>query len=261
MRLGVRVGQGCAKLHDAVMRDVSVPRIEFDEIWSFIGKKQAQRKPGDDATLGDCYTFIALAGAAKAILSYRVGHLGQEDTSALAQDVRNRVVGEPEISSDKWNCYPGAIWDAFGIDCSYGQIEKHYRVPRGEAMMAARRYSPPPVISVARKRVIGKPKHICTSYVERQNLTVRMQQRRFTRLTNAFSKKFENHEAAVSLYVSHYNFCRVHEALRLTPAMQLGLMDHIWTVSELIEVALSGVTLEAQGRKVGRFTVIEGGKK
>ena len=259
MRLGVRVGRGCAKFHDAVMRDLRVNRIEFDEIWSFIGKKQAKRRPDDDPTLGDCYTFIGLAGASKAILAYRVGHRGQEDTSAFVQDVRNRVVGEPEISSDKWNCYPGAVWDSFGTDCTYGMIEKHFRVPRGEAMMAARRYSPPPVVSVSRRHMIGKPKHISTSYVERQNLTLRMQQRRFTRLTNGFSKKFENHEAAVSLYVSHYNFCRVHEAITITPAMQLGLTDHIWTIGELVEAALNGVTPEPQGRKVGRFRVIDGG--
>jgi hypothetical protein len=107
--------------------------------------------------------------------------------------------------------------------------------------------------------VVGRPKHISTSFIERQNLTLRMQQRRFTRLTNAFSKKLENHEAAVALYVMHYNFCRVHETLRVTPAMQLGVADHIWSIGELVDAALEGVVSEPVGRKVGRFTVIDGG--
>jgi hypothetical protein len=115
-----------------------------------------------------------------------------------------------------WNCYPGAIADTFGIDVIYGQIEKHYGVQAG-IIEAARRYSP--ALAVSKRRVVGHPRHISTSYVERQNLTLRMQQRRFTRLTNAFSKKLENHEAAVALYAAAFNFCRVHETLRITPAM------------------------------------------
>lgn len=124
------------------------------------------------------------------------------------------------------------------MDCTYGQIEKHYSAP--QAVEASRRYSPAEVVRITSRAVIGRPKHLSTSYVERQNLTLRMSQRRFTRLTNAFSKKLENHYAAVALYVSHYNLCRVHEALRITPAMQLGITDHIWTISELVEAALYG---------------------
>src|SRR6202023_550081 len=120
------------------------------------------------------------------------------------------------------------------------------------AVEAARRYSPAAVVSVTMTDVVGSPSRISTSYIERQNLTLRMQQRRFTRLTNAFSKKLENHEAAVALYVAHYNLCRVHETLRVTPAMQLGITDHIWSIGELVDAALDGVTPEPQGRKVGR---------
>ncbi|MGH9638270.1 MAG: IS1 family transposase, partial [Candidatus Angelobacter sp.] len=120
-------------------------------------------------------------------------------------------------------------------------------------------YSPGKVVGVSVRPVMGSPKHISTSYVERQNLTLRMQQRRFTRLTNGFSKKLENHIAAVALYVAHYNFCRVHEALRVTPAMQLGVTDHVWTIAELVEAALVGVVAEPVGRKVGQFRVIDGG--
>jgi IS1 family transposase len=237
LSLGVRVGQGCAALHDRLMRDLNVSRIELDEAWSFCFKKQARLTPADGADKGDQYVFLAIAGAAKAILSYRVGKRNQEHTSAFVADLRERVLGAPEISSDGWNCYPGAIDDAFGIDVAYGQIEKHYGVQAG-VIEAARRYSPAQVVAVNKRRIVGRPRHISTSYVERQNLTLRMQQRRFTRLTNAFSKKLENHEAAVALYVAHYNFCRVHETLRLTPAMQLGITNHIWSIRELVGVAM-----------------------
>ena len=195
-------------------------------------------KPDDSADLGDQYVFIALAGAAKAILSYRVGKRTAVNTRAFVMDVRNRVLGEPEISTDAWNAYPPAIDEAFGLDCTFGAVEKHYDTPK--AVEAARRYSPAKVVSISRRSVVGRPEKISTSYVERQNLTLRMAQRRFTRLTNAFSKKLENHCAAVALYAAHYNFCRVHEALRITPAMHLGVTDHIWTVRELVDAALNG---------------------
>lgn len=152
--------------------------------------------------------------------------------------MRERVYGSPEIITDGWNAYPNAVQEAFGAGCVYGVIDKHYSAP--QAVEAARRYSPAEVVSISKRSVIGAPAHISTSYVERQNLTLRMSQRRFTRLTNAFSKKIENHSAAVALYAAHYNLCRVHEALRITPAMQLGVTDHIWTVSELVAAALYG---------------------
>jgi len=233
------IGFGCAEIHDALMRNLHVARIELDEAWSFVGKKQRQIKPDDSADVGDQYVFIALAGAAKAILSYRVGKRTAENTRAFVMDVRHRVLGAPEISSDAFNAYPNAVDEAFGLDCSFGTIDKHYDAP--QAVEAARRYSPAQVVSISKRAVVGRPRHISTSYVERQNLTLRMAQRRFTRLTNAFSKKLENHCAAVALYTAHYNFCRVHEALRITPAMQLGVTDHIWTVGELVDAALTGV--------------------
>ncbi|MGH6850339.1 MAG: transposase [Methylocella sp.] len=259
LSLGVRVGQGCAVLHDRLMRDLNVSRIELDEAWSFVAKKQARLTPEDGTDKGDQYVFLAIAGAAKAILSYCVGKRNQEHTSAFVADLRARVLGAPEISSDGWNCYPGAIDDAFGIDVNYGQIEKHYGVQVG-VVEAARRYSPAQVVAVSKRRVVGHPRHISTSYIERQNLTIRMQQRRFTRLTNAFSKKLENHEAAVALYVSHYNFCRVHETLRVTPAMQLGVTDHIWSIGELVDAAMNNEVPESAGRKAAPFRVIDGGK-
>lgn len=238
MRLGVRVGFGCAAIHDALMQNLAVARVELDEAWSFVGKKQKALTPEDGPDKGDQYVFIALAGAAKAIISYRVGKRSAVNTRAFVMDVRDRVLGAPEISSDGFNAYPVAVEEAFGLDCTFGTIEKHYSAP--QAVEAARRYSPAEVISITTRAVVGRPAKISTSYVERQNLTLRMAQRRFTRLTNAFSKKLENHCAAVALYAGHYNLCRVHEALRITPAMQLGVTDHIWTISELVDAALNG---------------------
>jgi IS1 family transposase len=244
MRLGVRVGFGCNAIHDALMQNLNVARLELDEAWSFVGKKQKQLAETDGPDKGDQYVFIALAGAAKAILAYRVGKRTALNTRAFLMDVWDRVLGAPEISSDGFNAYPSAVEEAFGLDCTFGTIEKHYSAP--QAIEAARRYSPAEVISITTRAVVGRPAHISTSYVERQNLTLRMAQRRFTRLTNAFSKKLENHCAAVALYAAHYNFCRVHEALRITPAMQLGVTDHIWTVRELVDAALNGTLASAR---------------
>ena len=257
MRLGTRVGKGASMVHDRLMKGLNVARIELDETWSFVGKKQRKLNPEDSADLGDQYVFIALASATKAILSYHVGKRDQGNTRAFLQDLRARVVNAPEISSDGFQAYPNAIDESFGIDCTYGQIIKTYA---GELSIdAARRYSPGYVVGVEKSNVVGKPTHISTSYVERQNLSVRMHSRRFTRLTNGFSKKLENHVAAFGLHAAYYNFCRIHESLRVTPAMAQGVADHIWTVGELIDACLDGEIKEPMGRKVGRFTVIDGG--
>lgn len=260
MRLGVKVGVGCAKLHSAIMRDVYVNRCELDEIWSYVGKKQKQLKETDNADKGDQYVFIAMDSTSKGILSYRVGKRTGNNAVALLRDLRDRLANTPEISSDAWAGYPGAVEQVFGHHVSFGTINKKYAVGAATPE-AARRYSPAAVVAVEYETVLGAPKHISTSYIERQNLTVRMQQRRFTRLTNAFSKKLENHMAATALYVAWYNLCRPHEALRVTPAMHLRITDHVWSIGELVEAALNGVVpSQPEGRKVGRFTVLEGGK-
>jgi IS1 family transposase len=259
LSLGVRVGEGCSKLHGRFMRDLHINRIELDEIWSFVGKKQKNVTQDDGDMVGDQYTFIALAGSAKAIITYRTGKRTRANTEAFCDDLRARVIGQPEISADGFNAYPWAVAMAFGEQASFGVIEKHYAV--NGTPEASRRYSPGQVVGVSKNAVFGRPAHISTSYVERQNLTLRMQQRRFTRLTNAFSKNYINHCAAVALYTAHYNFCRVHEALRVTPAMQLGVTDHIWTISELVDAALNGIVAPSpQNRTVGRFRVIDGGR-
>jgi IS1 family transposase len=275
MVLGARVGNGCAKVHSKLMRNLNVSRLEFDEIWQFVGKKRKAVKDTDPQTVGDQYTYIALAGSAKAIVSYFTGKRTLEATTAFATDVRARVLGAPEISTDGLNSYPAAIETAFKTQCSHGVIVKEYAALEG-TNDAAHRYSPGSVVSVAVKRVVGSPVEISTSYIERQNLSLRMSQRRFTRLTNAFSKKFEHHCAAVALYAMHYNFCRVHETLKITPAMQLGVTDHIWSIGELIDAALDGELPRGTGpefpqnlsrpdtiqsvRKRTPFSVIQGGK-
>ena len=257
MRLGARVGTGCARLHDYRMLGLRVGRIELDELWSFVGKKQRRVTRKDEAVTGDQYVFTALASTSKAILSYRVGKRNGANTEAFVEDLRSRVIGSPEISTDGLHYYETAIRFAFGNRVAYGQIIKSYV---GEPKMdAARRYSPGVVVAVNRQVISGVPAHISTSYVERSNLSVRMASRRFTRLTNGFSKKLENHEAAFGLFVCHYNWCRVHEATRATPAISLGLTDHPWSIGELLDAALGYAPGTPRVKR--HFRLIKGGKE
>lgn len=242
MRLGMRVGYGCDSIHDALMRDVRSTLIEVDELWAFIGKKQKRVTPDDTFDKGDCYTFMAMDATHKAILAYRSGKRDALNTELFINDVRARVLGAPVISSDGYGPYRDAICDAFAPRLHYGQVIKKYREdPRLDAQ---RRYSPGAVVAVNRHVIYGQPATICTSHIERQNLSVRMASRRFTRLTNGFSKTMKNHAAAISLYVAHYNFCRVHETIRTTPALALGVTDHVWSIAELVHASATGETPE-----------------
>jgi IS1 family transposase len=256
MRLGVRIGEGCAGLHDVMMVDVQVGRVEIDEAWSYVAKKQ-RKTSLDDMERGDQYVFLALEGTHKAILSYAIGKRDVGTTRTFIADLRRRLLNQPVINSDAFSAYPDAIEEHFGADVSYGQIVKHYSTVSSKE--AARRYSPGHVVAVETRAITGRPRYISTSYIERQNLNLRMAQRRFTRLTNGFSKKLRNHKAAVALYVAHYNLCRVHESLRVTPAMALRLTDHIWSIDELIAAASMEAPITDRPR-FGRFQVIEGGK-
>lgn len=238
MHFAVTAGDACARLHDAMVRDVQAALIECDEIWTFVQKKRRQVRPGDPAEVGDQWVYVGMDATAKLILAYRVGRRNLEVTQAFTDDLRARVVGKPQISTDGLVFYRNAIEASFGPDCHFAQVEKHYETPQSPE--AARRYSPGRIIDQEKRIVTGFPdwKKISTSYIERQNLSMRMGMRRFTRLTNGFSKKLRNLEAAVSLYAAHYNLVRVHETLRCTPAMAAGLTDHIWSVGELLDVAL-----------------------
>jgi IS1 family transposase len=260
MRLGTGVGVGCAKLHNALMRDVAVNRCELDEAWQFIGKKRANLKDTDPAHYGDWYTFLALDATSRGILSFRVGKRDGNNAVAFLRDLRDRLANVPEISTDAWPGYPGAVEQVFGHYVSFGTVNKKYAVG-GATPEAARRYSPAAVVAVERETVLGDPQRISTSYVERQNLTLRMSQKRYSRLSNGYSKKLENHIAATALYAFHYNFCKIHDALRITPAMHLRVTDHVWSISELVEAALNGIVpSEPEGRKIGPFRVLDGGK-
>lgn len=259
MRLGERVGRGCAELHDRMMVGVRAGRLELDEIWGYVGKKQKRVERHEISHKGDQYTFIGMSASAKAIISYRTGKRDSENTDLFIQDLRQRVIGAPEISTDGFLPYTNAIRDAFNGRASHGVIVKTYSVTNLAVKDAARRYSPAEVVAVSREVVSGAPLNISTSYVERQNLTLRMTQRRFARLTNGFSKKLTHHAAAVSLYVTHYNLCRVHEALRTTPGVALGVADRVWTIGDLLDATLA-LEPNRPVRVKRNFTVIDGGK-
>jgi IS1 family transposase len=262
-RLALRVGRGCAELHDRLMVGIRVNRLELDEAWSFVGKKQKNVLRHELFAKGDQYVFIGMAGTQKAIIGWRVGKRNTETTLEFLSDLRGRVIGQPEISTDGFHPYRMAIRDAFGDSASHGVIVKTYSVTH-LVKEAQGRYSPAAVVAVAREVVSGDPdQYVSTSYVERQNLSLRMGQRRFTRLTNGFSKKLDNHVAAVALYVAHYNLCRVHEALKTTPAKALGVVDRTWAIGDLIDAALATqpitpVTSAPDRRR--KFVVIDGGK-
>jgi IS1 family transposase len=240
MRLGVAVGDASARLHNALVRDVHANLIECDEIWTFVGKKQKRKTPTDDPEKGDQYVFTALDAGTKLLISYKVGKRTTETTLAFIRDLRGRVLGRPQITTDGLVHYRDAIDYVFGPDVDFAQVEKRYASgdPTPEA---ARRYSPVAVVNVEKTLISGDPdmEVATTSHVERANLTWRMGIRRFTRLTNAFSKKLAHLEAAFAVQAAYYNFCRVHEALRVTPAMQAGITDHVWSLAELLQTAFA----------------------
>ncbi len=235
MRLMVRVADGCDRLLDEMMRGLSCPRLQLDEIWSYIGVKQktAHRLNKTDE-FGDLYTFVAIDADSKLVPCWHLGRRTWNDTVLFINDLRNRVENRPQITTDAFRPYYGAVMQPFGNCCDHAQLIKIFASETNEGRG---RYSPPIMLKCEREEIIGQPDldHISTSYVERQNLTMRMQMRRFTRLTNGFSKKRANHAAAVALHFAHYNLVRIHKTLKMTPAMAHGISDHIWTVGELLE--------------------------
>ena len=238
MSLGVRVGNACARIMDEKMTGLACSKIQMDEIWGFIGKKQANLKPGDAAKgLGDVWTFVAIDADTRMVPAFRVGKRDSYNANCFVEDLAARLDGERvQISTDGLAAYVDAIERGFGSEADYGQIVKTYGHSENEGQ---RRYSAPEIVTIKRKVISGEPaqQHISTSYIERQNLTMRMHMRRLTRLTNAFSKKLENFKAAVSLHFAYYNFVRMHKSLRCTPAMAGGVTDTIWTVRDLVEAA------------------------
>ena len=233
LKLLVRVGDGCAALLDEKMRDLECDRLEIDELWSFVGKKARHMTDQDDpARVGDAWTYIALDATTKLIPTFLTGKRTQASTDAFIADVARRVKGRVQISTDGLAMYAEPIANEFYGRVDYAQIVKSYEAePAGSG-----RYSPPKVTEVVKTPIIGEPEAelVSTSYVERQNLSMRMGIRRYTRLTNAFSKKIENHVAATALYLAHYNFVRRHQTLRVSPAMAAGVSTKLWTLEDLV---------------------------
>ena len=228
------MGAACAAYHDRHVRNLRVRRLQRDEIWSFVGCKQK------NATVeqkyfgwGDVWTWIGIDADTKLVVSYLVGGRDAGWAMEFMEDCASRIRGRVQVTTDAHKPYLKAVEGAFGIEVDYAQLQKIYGAPSDEEQ---RRYSPAKCIGCEMKTVLGypDPEHVSTSYVERQNLTLRMSSRRFTRLTNGFSKKAANHAHAVALHYMHYNFCRVHSSLRVTPAMEAGIADHVWALDELI---------------------------
>jgi IS1 family transposase len=233
MRLGVKVGQGCTALMDEKMRDLPCTRLEMDEIWGFVGKKERNVKPGDDG-VGSVWTFCAIDADTKLVPAFKVGDRDKKTADAFVADVASRMKMRVQISTDGLRAYVHAIENAFGGDVDYAQIIKTYG---HEEASNNRRYSAPEFVSSEKKVVTGNPDQrlISTSYIERLNATTRLHMRRLTRLTLAFSKKRENFEAAVGLHFAYYNFVMRHNTIRCTPAMAAGVAKSFWTVGDLVE--------------------------
>ena len=224
----------CRAVFDRYVKDVSPRYVQADEIWTFVHTKEKRVKDSDPLEYGDAYVWIALDSETKAVLSYYVGRRDGLSGYNFIQDLSRRVVGRFQFTSDGHEVYPPAIEEHFGADIDFAQIVKNYAPTRTDGPDWFRPSAR--VVSTTMKPIIGNPKveRVSTSHIERANLTVRMQLRRFTRLTNGFSKKLVNLKAMVDVFFVWYNFCRVHGTIRMTPAMEAGWTDHIWTVKELL---------------------------
>jgi IS1 family transposase len=228
------VAKACIRYQDKALRNLTCKRIQCDEIWSFCyaKEKNVPRDKRGKFGFGDVWTWTAICPDTKLIVSWLVGGRDAETAHDFMQDLASRLKNRIQLTTDGFRVYPEAVESAFGSDVDYAMLVKVY----GEARDKEATYSPAECITTHTVEINGKPKmqDISTSHVERHNLTIRMCIRRFTRLTNAFSKKLENHIAALALYFTYYNFCRVHQSLRVTPAMEAGVSDHVWNVDEIV---------------------------
>jgi len=237
VKLLAEVGDACSKYQDEALRGLKSKRLQLDEIWSFVGMKdknvpaELKGTPG----VGDTWTWTAIDADSKLIVSWMVGDRSATAANLFLDDLAGRLANRVQITTDGLAVYVDAIAGAFNGQVDYAMLVKHY----GDAPEGQKRYSPAECIGIEKKKILGNPDmaKVSTSYVERQNLTMRMSMRRFTRLTNGFSKKVENHIHALSLYFMHYNFGRIHKTLRVTPAMEAGVSDHVWSLEEIAELA------------------------
>jgi transposase-like protein/IS1 family transposase len=234
MTLLVKAGERCQSLLDSKLRNLRMEHIQIDEIWTFVGKKRRNVRKGDSPELGDQWVYVAIDADTKLVPAFHVGKRVYSDTRTFLWDLYGRIEGRTQITTDGLNHYTAGIPETFGLDVDFAQLVKMF--DHGQYETTEARYSPSPIVEVISKVRQGDPDpaHISTSYVERQNLTMRQQMRRFTRLTLGFSKKLVNLKMAVALHFAYYNFCRVHSSLRVTPAMEAGITDHVWTIAELL---------------------------
>jgi len=237
LKLLAQLGEACAKYHDDHVCHLLTKRVQCDEIWAFVHAKQRnvpEEKRGQFG-YGDVWTWTAIDSDSKLIISYMLGKRDGGYANEFMHDVASRLARKVQLTTDGLKVYLDAVDSAFGGDIDYAQLIKIY----GPDKSGPGRYSPPEVIGIKHEEVCGtpEPRHVSTSYVERQNLSMRMGMRRFTRLTNAHSKKLENHGHAIALYFMHYNFCKIHQTIRVTPAMEAKLADHVWEIEELLALA------------------------
>jgi IS1 family transposase len=246
-KLLMDAGTACALFHDETVRNLKASRIQYDEIWSFCYAKQQHvehaKKPIEG--VGDVWTWTAIDAGSKLIVSWLVGHRDSETACAFIEDLKRRLANRIQLTTDGHRVYLEAVESAFGSEVDYAMLIKLYGAPQESET----RYSPSECIGVRSERIQGEPEfeHISTSYVERHNLTTRMSLRRFTRLTNAFSKKLENHCHALALYFVWYNFARLHKTIRVTPAMEAGLTDHAWTMEDIAALIDAQYTPKPRG--------------
>ena len=243
VKLLADIGEACVAYHDRHVRNLTTRRVQADEIWCFVGMKQKNvpvERAGEFG-VGDVWTWVAMDADSKLCVSYMLGLRDGGYATEFMRDVADRLANRVQLTTDGHRAYLDAVEDTFAGEIDYAQLIKIY----GPTTAGAGRYSPPACIGCESNAIAGQPdqRHVSTSYVERQNLTVRMGMRRFTRLTNAFSKKAENLAHNLALHYMHYNFCRVHQTLRVTPAMEAKIADHVWEIEELVAL------LETEERK------------
>jgi IS1 family transposase len=235
MRLLLLAGERSQHLMHLRMRNLRPRYLQIDEIWTYVGKKRRNVRSGDAPELGDQWVFVAIDAETKLVPCFLIGKRHREDTRQFLSDLYQRVYWRTQLTTDGLNHYTTSVPDVFGMDVDFAQLVKLFG-DYGQFDSPEARYSPPRISEVISKVRTGNPdpEHISTSFVERQNLTMRMAMRRFTRLTNAFSKKLSHLKAAVALHFAYYNFCRVHSSLKVTPAMEAGIANHVWSLGEML---------------------------
>jgi len=236
VKLIAELGDACAEYLNRVLVNLPCKRVQCDEIWSFVYAKQKHvtQKIAERQIAGDVWTWVAMDADSKLVCSWLVGLRDAGCATEFIQDLANRLASRVQLTTDGHKVYLNAVADAFADEIDYAMLVKIY----GSDPEPEKRYSPALCNGCKKTAISGDPdpKHISTSYIERQNLTMRMQMRRFTRLTNAFSKKIENHIASIAIHYMHYNFCRIHQTLRVTPAMQANVTDHVWSIEEVVSL-------------------------